>query len=71
MTISDASFCQEQDQIDGVTQDFESQHYSLGSWYRAECREDAHSPVELEFDENQKSLPQCIDGRNLRTIQCC
>ena len=47
VTISDASFCQEQEQIDGVTQNSKSQHYSLGSWYRAEWRENAHSPVEL------------------------
>ena len=43
-------------------------YHSLGSWYRAERREDAHSPVELEFDENQKSLPQYTDGRSLRTM---
>ena len=71
VTISDASVCQENEQIDGVTQNSKSQHHSLGSWYRAECRENAHSPVELEFDENQKSLPQYTDGGSLRTLQCC
>ena len=35
VTISDASFCQEQEKIDRVTQNSKSQHYSLGSWYRA------------------------------------
>ena len=69
-TIGDASFCQEQEQIDESlrTSNHNSLYHSLGSWSR---REDARSPVELEFDENQKSLPQYTDGRSLRTIQCC
>ena len=58
VTISDASFCQEQ----GVTQNFKSQQacitaLALGNALNAE-KMLAHSPVELEFDENQKSPSQ-------------
>ena len=74
MTISDASFCQEQEQLDGITQNFKSQQACItalapGNALKAE-RMLIH-PFELEIDENQKSLPQYIDGRSLRNVQCC
>ena len=73
-TISDASLCQEQEQFDGITENFTSQQacitaLALGDALNAE--EMLCSPFELEFDENQKSLSQYIDGRSLRTVQGC
>ena len=69
VTISDASFCQEQDQLDGNTRNVKSQQACItalapGNTVNAE-------KFELGFDENQKSLSQYIDGRSLRTVQCC
>ena len=69
VTISDASFCQEQDQLDGNTRNVKSQQACItalapGNTVHAE-------KFELGFDENQKSLSQYIDGRSLRTVQCC
>ena len=73
-TISDGSFCQEQDQLDGITQNFKSQQacitaLALGNALIAEKM--LFSPFELELDENQKSLSQYIDGRSLRTVHRC
>ena len=31
----------------------------------------ARTKKEVEFDKNQKSSPQYLDGRSLRTVQCC
>ena len=69
MTISDASCCQEQDQLDGNTRNVKSQQACItalapGNTVNAE-------KFELEFDENQKSLSQYMDGRSLGTVQCC
>ena len=39
VTISDVSFCQEQEQLDGITQNFKSQqasHHNTGSRWRIE-----------------------------------
>ena len=64
------SFSQEQEQLDGITRDFKSQQACITA-LAPECSEDAHSPFELEFNENHKSLSQYIDGRSLRIMQCC
>ena len=62
------------EQIDGVTQNFKSQQAcitALALGYTLNAEKMLIHPVELEFDENQKSLPQYTDGRSSRTIQCC
>ena len=64
------SFCHEQEQLDGITQNFKSQQACITA-PAPECSEDAHSPFGLEFNENHKSLSQYIDGRSLRIMQCC
>ena len=75
MTINGASSCQEQEQIDGVTQNFKSQQacitaLAFGNALNAE-KMLIHSSVELEFDENQKSLSQYTDGRRSCIVQYC
>ena len=75
VTINGASSCQEQERIDGVTQNFKSQQacitaLAFGNALNAE-KMLIHSSVELEFDENQKSLSQYTDGRSSCIVQCC
>ena len=64
-TIIDSSFSQEQEQGDGITRDFKSQQACITAQAPANAlnaERDAYSPFELEFDENQKSLPEYFDG---------
>ena len=73
-TIIDSSFCQEQEQGDGITRDFKSQQACITALAPANAlnaERDAYSHFELQFDENQKSLSQYFDGRRLCTVQRC
>ena len=74
VTMSDARNYQEQGQIDGVTQNFNSQQACITALAPGKALNSGKMlihPVELEFDENQKSLSPYTDGRGLRTVQCC
>ena len=74
VTISDASFCQEQEQLDGSTQNFKSQQACITELAPSNvlnAEKDAYSLFELDFDENQNSMPHYLDGTSLRIVQCC
>ena len=67
-TISDASFCQDQEQLDGITKNFKSQKACISALALGNALNAAKMLFHpVEFDENQKSLSQYIDGRSLRT----
>ena len=73
-TISDASFCQEQEQIDGVTQNFKSQQaciaaLALGNALHAEKM--LIHPLSWSSTRIRRVLSQCCDGKSLCTVQCC
>ena len=62
-TISGASFCQEQEQFDGITKNFKSQQACITALAPGNAlnAEKAYSPFELELDENQKSVSKYVD----------
>ena len=74
VTISDASFCQEQEQLDGITLNFKSQQACITALAPGNALNAGRMlihPLSWSFDENQKNLPQYLEGRSLRIVQCC